>query len=117
MRFAEFQSRLTTLMEGIEHPRIATALALVEECGEVARCVLDQECYGGDTRLALAEEVGDVLVALTEVCERHGLSLDASAQAALTKIAEKAPGWRAQLGERLAALRRRLDGEDPARSG
>ena len=99
---------------GIEHPRIATALALVEECGEVARCVMDAECYGKDTRAALADEVGDVLVALAEVSERHGLSLQAPAEAALLKIEAKAGGWREHLGGRLAALRARWDGDASA---
>ena len=111
MRIATFQDRLAGLMQGIEHPRIATALALVEECGEVARCVLDRECYGSAAGEALADEVGDVLVALTEVCQRHGLRLEPIAAAALAKIEAKAPTWREQLGDRLQAMRRRLDGD------
>ena len=108
--FDAFQRGLAEAMKGIEHPRVLAALALGEEAGEVQRCVLDAEGYGKDVRAALAAEVGDTLAALCEVAERYGLSLSACAEAALAKIRRKAPEWRAELGGRLDALRRRLDG-------
>jgi len=108
--FARFQADLSTLLAGIEHPRLLAVLALGEEVGEVQRCVLDAEGYGKDVKEALAGEVGDVLVALTEVASRYGVSLAACADAALAKIGRKAPAWRAELGGRLVELRRRYDG-------
>ena len=110
MTIDELQKKIRDLTVGIEHPRVGSALALGEECGEVMRCVLDQEYYGKDIQAALADEVGDVLVALTEVCERFGISLAASAEQAVAKIARKAPQWRAELGDRLIRLRARMDG-------
>jgi hypothetical protein len=110
MTLEELQSKIRALTVGIEHPRVGSALALAEECGEVMRCVLDREYYGKDVTAALADEVGDVLVALTEVCERFGLSLAESAEQAVAKIARKAPAWRAELGDRLIRLRERMDG-------
>lgn len=106
----ELQHELRGLMQGIEHPRMGAALALGEECGEVLRCVLDATCYGKDVREALAGELGDALVALTEVCERFGLSLADCAEQTLAKIRAKAPAWRAELGPRMADLRLRIDG-------
>lgn len=108
--FARFQAELSKLLSGIEHPRLLAVLALGEEVGEVQRCVLDAEGYGKDVREDLAGEVGDVLVALCEVASRHGVSLASVAEAALAKIARKAPSWRAELGGRLVELRRRYDG-------
>ena len=108
--FDSFQKDLAAAMKGIEHPRVMAALALGEEAGEVQRCVLDAEGYGKDVREALAGEVGDTLVALCEVAERYGLSLSVCAAAALAKIERKAPEWRAELGGKLDALRRRIDG-------
>lgn len=110
MTLEELQTQIRTLTQGIEHPRVGSALALAEECGEVMKCVLDREYYGKDVTAALADEVGDVLVALTEVCERFGLSLAQSAEQAVAKIARKAPAWRAELGDRLIRLRERMDG-------
>lgn len=110
MRIQDLQQELKALTAGIEHPRVGAALALAEECGEVMRCVLDQEYYGKDVRAALQGEVGDVLVALTEVCDRYGLSLEEAAVQAVAKIRRKAPEWRAELGDRLIILRRRMDG-------
>jgi NTP pyrophosphatase (non-canonical NTP hydrolase) len=110
MTLEELQARLRTLTEGIEHPRVGSALALAEECGEVMRCVLDREYYGKDVTAALEGEVGDVLVALAELCDRFGLSLSKCAEGAVAKIARKAPAWRAELGDRLVLLRKRMDG-------
>ena len=104
---------MIALTRGIEHPRVGAALALAEECGEVMRCVLDGEYYGKDVRESLADEVGDVLIALLEICDRYGLQLQASAEMAIDKLERKAPGWRAELGDRLQMLRARMDGPEP----
>lgn len=109
MDLGRFQTDLSAVLEGIEHPRVLAAVALGEEAGEVLRCVLDAEGYGKDRRAALAGEIGDALVALTEVATRYGLSMDACADAALEKLRRLAPGWKAELGGRLEALRRRYD--------
>ena len=109
MEIERLQAEIRRLMEGIEHPRVGAALALTEECGEVVRCVLEREYYGADNRDALQDEVGDVLLALTELCDRYDLSLQACADGALAKRAEKAPGWRRTLGPHLARMRDRMD--------
>lgn len=110
MTLDALQAEIRALTVGIEHPRVGAALALAEECGEVMRCVLDREYYGKDVQAALADEVGDVLIALTEVCDRFGLSLEASAALAVAKLRRKAPEWRKELGTRLIDLRKRMDG-------
>ena len=110
MDIEELQRRVTDLTRGIEHPRVGAALALAEECGEVMRCVLDGEYYGKDVQAALADEIGDVLIALVEVCDRFGIELTDSADGAVAKLERKAPAWREELGDRLTELRRRMDG-------
>jgi hypothetical protein len=105
-----FQRSLAEALRGLEHPRALAALAFGEEAGEVQRCVLDAEGYGKDVRAPLASEIGDALVALTEVAERHGLSIADCARAALEKVRRKAPEWRAEIGSRLVDVRRRMDG-------
>ena len=109
MEIEHLQSEVRRLMEGIEHPRVGAALALTEEVGEVVRCVLEREYYGAEDSAAMADEIGDVLVALTELCDRYDLSLQACADSALAKLAEKAPGWRESLGDRLTKLRDLMD--------
>jgi NTP pyrophosphatase (non-canonical NTP hydrolase) len=105
-----FQAALTTLLAGIEHPRALAALALTEEAGEVARCVLDAEGYGKPVLDALEGEIGDTLVALAEVATRYGISLARAATRVLEKLERKAPQWRAELAGRLVEVRRRMDG-------
>jgi NTP pyrophosphatase (non-canonical NTP hydrolase) len=111
MTLDQLQREIRVLTEGIEHPRVGAALALAEECGEVMRCVLDREYYGKDVREALAGEVGDVLIALTEVCDRYDLSLERCAEGAVAKLRRKAPQWREELAGRLTELRKRMDSE------
>lgn len=110
MDLATFQARARAAFTGIEHPRVGAALALGEECGEVLRCVLETEVYGRDMRPQLSAELGDVLLALTEVAARYEIDLAHVASAALQKIEAAAPGWRADLGAHLSARRLRLDG-------
>jgi len=110
MEIAAWQERVRELTVGIEHPRVGAALALAEEVGEVMRCVLDGEYYGKPDREALADEIGDVLIALTELCDRYGLALTASAEMGILKLERKAPQWKEELGDRLVELRRRMDG-------
>lgn len=110
MQIADLQQRVLELTRGIEHPRVGAALALAEECGEVMRCVLDGEYYGKDMRANLADEVGDVLIALVELCDRYGIALQESAHLAVKKLERKTPVWREELGERLQMLRARMDG-------
>lgn len=110
MNLEALQAEIRVLMKGIEHPRVGAALALAEECGEVMRWVLEREMYGGKDESLLADEVGDVLLALVEVCDRYGLSLQACADDALAKLRRKAPEWREALGGSLDEVRRRMDG-------
>ncbi len=109
MELERLQARIRELTEGIEHPRVGAALALAEECGEVMRCVLEREYYGKDIGADLADEVGDVLIALLEVCDRYGLSAAECATAAVAKLERKAPEWRKELGDHLQDLRKRMD--------
>jgi NTP pyrophosphatase (non-canonical NTP hydrolase) len=108
MDLERLQQEVCELTRGIEHPRVGAALALGEECGEVLRCVLEAEYYGKDVADALEDETGDVLIALVEICDRYGLSLARAAGRAVDKLRRKAPGWKAELGERLVELR--MDG-------
>lgn len=110
MDIAQLQLRIRELVRGIEHPRSGAALALAEECGEVMRCVLEREYYGAEKDGDLEDEVGDVLIALAELCDRYDISLATAANRAVAKLEEKAPGWRASLGDRLRVLRQRMDG-------
>ena len=109
MDLTELQQEVVRLTQGIEHPRVGAALALGEECGEVMRCVLEHEYYGAEVRDKLEDELGDILIAVVELCDRYDIELSSAADAALAKLREKAPGWREELGERLTTLRQRMD--------
>lgn len=110
MELEDLQREARRLTEGLAHPRVGAALALGEECGEILRWTLEHEVYGNETPTdALEGEIGDVLVTLAELCDRYDLSLDACAARVLVKLEAKAPRWRAEIGDRLAKARARLD--------
>lgn len=105
------QSEARRLTAGLEHPRMGAALALGEECGEVLKWVLEKEVYASDVSTdALAGEIGDVLATLAELSDRYGLSLADCGARVLAKLEQKAPAWRAEMGEGLNEARKRLDG-------
>jgi uncharacterized protein YabN with tetrapyrrole methylase and pyrophosphatase domain len=110
MNLVELQEGVNELLKGLEHPRVGAALALAEECGEVMKWVMEREMYGGAKAEDLSDELGDVLVALAELASRYGIRLEDAASGALAKLREKGPTWQAELGGRLEAVRRRMDG-------
>ena len=68
--------RLDEILDGLQHPPLGAATALAEECGEVAKLVLDHHAYGGplDSH-ALGGELVDVMVCLCEIASQHGIDL------------------------------------------
>lgn len=104
------QRRVEALLAPVAHPRIGAALALTEEAGEVARLVLDRECYGRPLDpAALGGELADLLVAACELASRYRVDLDAVVEAKLTDLERRVPDWTARFGPSLAEARRRMD--------
>ena len=99
--------RLAAILAGLEHPPLGTVAALAEECGEVAKVLLDHHAYGKplDSEL-LGGELADVLVCLCEIATLHGIDLDAATAAKLRDLERRAPEWRLTLAEALARARR-----------
>ena len=98
--------RVKEILSGLEHPPLGLAAALAEECGEVARHLLDCHAYGRPLdRPALASELADVLICVCETATAHGIDLDAAMSARLAKLETQVPEWRAAFGEALRRAR------------
>ena len=98
--------RLDEILDGLQHPPLGAATALAEECGEVAKLVLDHHAYGAplDSK-ALGGELVDVMVCLCEIASQHGIDLDAAVSSKLEDLAGRAPKWREELGRALSKAR------------
>lgn len=97
------------ILEGLDHPPLGMAAALAEECGEVARLLLDRHAYGKPLeKTRLAGELMDVFVCLCEIATSAGVDMDAAVAAKLHDLGERAPAWRVELAE---ALRKARGGE------
>ena len=102
------RQRLAEILSGLEHPPLGTAVALAEECGEVAKHILDHHAYGRPLeRSALGSELADVFVCLCEIATRHGIDLDAAVAAKEAALRKLAPEWRVTLAEALKKARER----------
>jgi NTP pyrophosphatase (non-canonical NTP hydrolase) len=98
----DLQARLADVLRGLAHPPLASAAALSEEVGEVAKHLLDHHGYGKPLSAdALAGELADVLVCLNEIATLHGIDLGAAMLAKLDDLAARAPKWRKDLGAAL----------------
>ena len=91
-----FRKETSTVLAGLEHPPLGSGVALAEECGEVAKILLDVHGYGRPLDpAALAGELVDVLVCIAEIATAHGIDLDRAARTKLDDLARRAPAWRA----------------------
>lgn len=104
------QARVAETLGALAHPRVGAGLALSEECGEVAKLVLEREVYGQQVSdEALAGELCDVLVCVAELGNLYGIDLAAALDAKLDDLALRAPKWTQELGPSLGAARARMD--------
>lgn len=104
------QARVAETLGALAHPRVGAGLALSEECGEVAKLVLEREVYGQEvSQEALAGELCDVLVCVAELGNLYGIDLGAALEAKLSDLAQRAPKWAEELGPGLAQARARMD--------
>lgn len=99
-------AQLRRTLRGLQHPPLGQATALAEECGEVAKLLLDRHAYGKPLSKAdLAGELADVFVCLAEIAGAHGVKLGHAVQAKIADLAQRAPQWRKELSSALETAR------------
>jgi NTP pyrophosphatase (non-canonical NTP hydrolase) len=114
----ELQARLKEILLGLEHPPLGSAAALAEEAGEVSKILLDHHAYGRPLDPKdLGGELADVIVCLCEIATLHGIDLAEAAARKLASLAERAPGWRKDLGAALDAAWKNPAGPGARRPG
>ncbi|MSR73872.1 MAG: hypothetical protein EXS14_00145 [Planctomycetes bacterium] len=106
LTIAESCRQLRSTLRGLQHPPLGQATALAEECGEVAKLLLDTHAYGKPLSKAdLGGELADVFVCLAEIATAHKVDLGAAVESKLSDLKRRAPIWRKELAAALAASR------------
>lgn len=99
--------RLSRALRGLDHPPLGQSTALAEECGEVAKVLLDHHAYGKPLdRALLGGELADVFTCLAEIATHHGIDLGTAIEAKTKDLAVRARKWRKELSPQLARARR-----------
>jgi len=99
--------RLRRALRGLDHPPLGQSTALAEECGEVAKLLLDHHAYGKALdQQKLAGELADVFTCLAEIATQHNIVLGEAVANKTRDLAQRANKWRKELGPALARSRR-----------
>ncbi|MGD0280924.1 MAG: MazG nucleotide pyrophosphohydrolase domain-containing protein [Dissulfurispiraceae bacterium] len=110
MKLYEAQETVFKLLGGIRHPRMATALKLSEEVGEVSKEIVEIEVYGKTERFEkLKEEMSDTLVCLIEMANNYGIDLAREFEKKIAYLTPRAEGWVKDFQEVLNLKRDKLD--------
>jgi len=110
MEIKEAQKKIKELMGDMEHPRLASFIALTEEVGEVADEIMKKEIYDSKTSLDdLKGEIADVQVCLLELANVYGIDLDSEFQKKIKHLEPRAKEWKLTLKDILSKKRAKLD--------
>jgi len=110
MRISEAQKRVAEVTKGIEHPRLASFIALTEEVGEVADQILKVEIYEETKdREKLKGEIADVFFQLMELANVYGVDLEKEFARKAEDIDKRAEAWRGEFLERIKKKREKHD--------
>ena len=110
MTLDEYQKNITEVLKPVQHPRIASLLALTEEVGEVSKEAMNLEIYEVEKDTSrLSDELADVFLSLCELASLYHISLEEAVQKKLDKIRKKVPEWEMKMGNALSKKRKQWD--------
>ena len=110
MKIKNAQQKVREIFGEIEHPRLASFIALTEEVGEVADEIMKKEIYEETTDLEnLKGEMADVLVSLFELANVYGIDLETEFEKKIENLTPRAEKWKSQLGGLMSQKRKKID--------
>ncbi len=110
MDIKEAQKKIKQILGEMEHPRLASFIALTEEVGEVADEIMKKEIYDEKTDLDdLKGEIADVLVCLLELSNVYDIDLNDEFEKKIKNLEPRAKEWKGKLKELLNKKRDKLD--------
>jgi NTP pyrophosphatase (non-canonical NTP hydrolase) len=110
MELKQAQAKIKEILGELEHPRLASFIALTEEVGEVADEIMKKEIYEEKTNLDdLKGELADVLVCLLELANVYDIDLDEEFEKKIKNLEPRAKEWSGRLKELLSKKRDKLN--------
>ena len=110
MDIKEAQNKIKNILGNIEHPRLASFIALTEEVGEVADEVMKREVYNEKENIDdLKAEIADVLVCIFELANVYDFDLNKEFEKKIKDIEPRAKKWELSLIDILRRKREKLD--------
>ncbi len=110
MEIHQAQQKIKELLGEIEHPRLASFVALTEEVGEVANEVMKKEIYEEtDDIKELKAEIADVLICVLELANVYNFDLDSEFEKKLEHIKPRTKKWKVDLKDLLEKKRNKLN--------
>ncbi len=110
MDIKEAQIKIKEILGEIEHPRLASFIALTEEVGEVANEIMKKEIYEEGTNLDnLKGEIADVFICLLELSNVYDINLNEEFEKKIRNLEPRAQEWKGKLKELLSKKRKKLD--------
>lgn len=110
MDIKQAQKKIKEMLGELEHPRLASFIALTEEVGEVADEIMKKEIYEEKTSLDdLKGEMADVFVCLLELANVYNIDLGLEFEKKMKNLEPRAKEWKGKLKELLDKKRNKLD--------
>lgn len=95
MKIKQAQIEVKNILGEIEHPRLASFIALTEEVGEVANEIMKKEIYEEKTDITdLKNEITDVFLCLLELANVYDIDLEQEFTNKLKNIEIRAKEWK-----------------------
>ncbi len=110
MEITDAQKEVEKVLGDIQHPRLASFIALTEEVGELADQIMKLEIYDETTdKDNLKGEIADCLICLLELSTVYGIDLDKEFQNKIKTIKPRAERWKSSLKTVLKDKRDKID--------
>ena len=108
MEFKDAQRKVKEMSGSLEHPRLASFIALTEEVGEIANEIMKHEIYEEkDHSNDISSEVADTLFALLELANVYGIDLDHEFSKKLESLQPRFEEWKKSFGEKMVEKRKK----------
>ena len=103
------QDIIQELFGNIQHPRLASFIALTEEVGELANEIMKKEIYDETTDNELIKsELTDVLVCVLELANIYNIDLETEFNSKIASLRPRVDKWQS-IAECLKQKREKLD--------
>ncbi|PIU09070.1 MAG: nucleotide pyrophosphohydrolase [Candidatus Moranbacteria bacterium CG_4_8_14_3_um_filter_34_16] len=110
MDIKQAQEKIKDLFGEMEHPRLASFIALTEEVGEVANEVMKCEIYEEKNNTDdLKIEIADVFVCILELANVYNFDLSSEFEKKVSHLEPRAKEWKLKLKDLLEKKRNKLD--------